>query len=121
MKERVVVLGASNKPDRYSYKAIHLLKEHGHKVLPVHPSLPEIQGIKCFPYLPLDLAPIDTLTMYVNKDISNKLIEDIVRLAPKRVIFNPGSENGQLEEALQKANIRYEHACTLVLLHTGQY
>lgn len=121
MSEKVIVLGASNKPERYSYKAIHLLKEHGHKVYPVHPSIPEVLGIKCYPFLPLDQVPFDTLTLYVNKDISNTLIDDIIRLAPRRVIFNPGSENPLLEESLKGANISYEHACTLVLLHTGQY
>ena len=122
--EVVAVLGASSDPNRYSYKAIQLLKEYGHQPVPVHPRESEVLGYKVEKEI-ADLVKkgikIDTLTMYVNPALSSKYTQDIVNLKPKRVIFNPGSENPELEKALTKNGIAFEEACTLVMLRTGQY
>ena len=64
---------------------------------------------------------IDTLTMYVNPALSTKYQQDIIDLNPKRVIFNPGSENPALEKALIERGIHVEEACTLVMLRTDQF
>ena len=66
-------------------------------------------------------GPVDTVTMYVGAAISAGLQDRLIALKPKRVIFNPGAENALLAEALQKAGIACEDACTLVLLNTGQF
>ena len=122
--EVVAVLGASSDPNRYSFKAIELLKQYGHKPLPIHPRETEILGYKVFPEIKelirQDLK-IDTLTMYVNAALSTKYQQDILDLKPTRVIFNPGSENPALEDALKNHGIKVEEACTLVLLRTNQY
>lgn len=118
---RVVVLGASHKPERYSNQAVRLLREHGHEVIPVHPKLAEVEGLRVANRLDDIEGPIDTLTVYVGAERSGAMIESIVHLAPGRVIFNPGSENPALESHLQAAGIPFEHACTLVLLRTGQF
>ncbi len=120
-KKRVVVLGASQKPDRYSNKAIHMLLEHGHEVTPIHPSLDEVEGLKVVRDLAEISGAVDTLTLYVGEDASSKITEAIVKLHPKRVIFNPGAENPQLALRLSQAGIDYEQACTLVLLRTNQF
>ena len=122
--EVVAVLGASSDPSRYSYKAIQLLKEFGHRPIPVHPRETEVLGYaveKEIAELVKKGIKIDTLTMYVNPALSMKYIQDIVKLRPGRVIFNPGSENPELEKELTKNGIAFEEACTLVLLQTGQY
>ena len=119
--ERVAILGASNKPDRYSYKAMHLLQEHGHEVVPVHPVIPEIDGIEVTPSLEDIEEPVDTLTLYVNPQVSSQLTDAIINLKPGRVIFNPGTESTDLQVQLDQAGIVYEEACTLVLLHSGQF
>lgn len=122
--ELVVILGASDKPERYSYKAFKLLAQYGHRSILVHPKINEIEGEPCFPDLKLVARQnkvIDTLTMYVNPAISSAMAQDIVNLRPARVIFNPGTENPELMELLKKNNIPYEEACTLVLLKTGQF
>ena len=122
--ELVVILGASNKPERYSYKAFKLLAQYGHKSILVHPNLTEIEGEACFPDLKAVASQnftIDTLTMYVNPDLSSVMAQDILNLKPKRVIFNPGTENPELMELLKKNDIPYEETCTLVLLKTGQF
>ncbi|MEE9367590.1 MAG: CoA-binding protein [Pontiella sp.] len=119
--QTVVVLGASPKPDRYSNKAIRLLLEYGHTVIPVHPAITEIEGLEAKSSLGTISESVDTLTMYVSPSISNSMAEQIIGLNPKRVIFNPGTENPILSRALESAGIETEEACTLVLLNTGQF
>ena len=120
-KQRVVVLGASHKPERYSNQAIRLLREHGHEVIPVNPRLDEAEGLRVAHSLDEIEGAVDTLTLYVGAERSGGLIESILALHPGRVIFNPGTENPELESRLQAAGIPFEHACTLVLLRTGQF
>ena len=122
MQENVIVLGASDNPERYSNKAIKMLSEKGHKVFPIHPKLKEINGIKVYSSIEdIKNIKIDTITLYVNPEISNSLLEVILAIKPKRVIFNPGTENYELETKLQKAGIETLEACTLVMLSTGQF
>lgn len=122
-KEKVVVLGASDNPERYSNQAVRMLIDHGHDVIPVHPALKTVEGISVSAELG-EISPeenIDTLTMYVSPAVSAQLTDSIMALNPGRVIFNPGSENPELIEQLNANNISVEEACTLVLLRTGQY
>ena len=115
------ILGASDKPDRYSHRAFTMLQEHGHKVIPVHPTLAEIEGIAVVPSLGEIAEPVDTLTLYLRPELAEPLAEHMIALAPQRVIFNPGTESEPLAEALKTAGIATENACTLVLLQTGQF
>ncbi len=117
----VAVLGASPKPDRYAYQALRLLADMGYRVLPVHPMIERIDGIPVMPSLAAIEEPVHTLTLYVGPERSRGLIEDIIALAPARVILNPGTESPELEEALRLAGIPGERACTLVLLRTSQF
>lgn len=117
----VVVVGASPKPTRYSYQAVKLLHDKGYHVLPVHPKSARIDRIPAIPNLSSILEPVHTLTLYVGPERSRGMIEGIVALTPQRVILNPGTESRDLEYALKDARIPYEHACTLVLLRTGQF
>ena len=122
--EVVAVLGASSDPNRYSYKAVELLKHYGHTALPIHPRETEVLGLKVFPDLQEIIKKgikVDTLTMYVNPALSAKVQADILALKPQRVIFNPGTENPELERALRAEGIKVEEACTLMLLRTNQY
>lgn len=116
-----LVLGASDNPDRYSYLALKLLLEHGHEVFPVHPKLKTIEGTPVYASLKDVLRPIDTVTVYVSPALSNGLFDDLIALAPRRVIFNPGTENPALQKALTEKNIKVLEACTLVLLKTGKF
>lgn len=120
-KERVVVLGASQKPERYANRAIRMLLTHGHEVIPVHPTLREVEGLTVVHDLNNISGAIDTITLYVAADISSTAAEAIIKLNPTRVIFNPDTENSDLEQRLQQAGIKYEQACTLVLLSTNQF
>ena len=118
---RVAVLGASPKEDRYSFKAVKMLKEHGHIPVPVHPAGHVVDGDRCAKSLTEVAQPIDTLTMYVSSKISDGELENILNLKPRRVVFNPGAENGELAEKLKSSGIETVEACTLVMLRSEQF
>ncbi len=117
----VAVLGASHKKDRYSNKALRLLKKNGYGVIPVHPKLKEIESIPVINDLSAITQKIHTLTLYAGPFILKPLASDIVHLNPGRVIFNPGTECGELENMLDEAEIPYIHGCTLVMLNSGTF
>ncbi len=121
MKYNVAVLGASNNPERYSYKALVMLKEAGYPVFPVHPSEKLVNGIECYSNLNLIQEPLDTITVYLSERNSTPLIDDIISIHPRRVILNPGAENETLTKKCQEAGIQVQEACTLVLIRTGQF
>jgi predicted CoA-binding protein len=120
-RQTVAVLGASNNPERYANMAVHRLRDAGHHVIPVNPALTEIEGLPVAKSLGDITDPIDTLTLYLGPQRSVPMMADILRLAPKRVIFNPGTESEDLTTALDRANIPHLEACTLVMLQTGQF
>ncbi len=117
----VAVVGASNKADRYSYKAVMLLKEKGHSPYPVHPSHQTIEGIPVFASLCRIPVPLDVVTLYLAAANQERVAEEIILCRPQRVIFNPGAENPSLARLLRAAGIEPLEACTLVLLKTGQF
>lgn len=121
-KENVAIIGASDKPERYSYQAMKLLAEYGHNVFLVSPNHQEIEGHKVYSSLDQVPAKIDTITMYVSEKLQSDLLQkEIIQTAPKRVIFNPGTENTLFEQKLSELRISPERACTLVLLRTDQF
>jgi predicted CoA-binding protein len=118
---RVAVLGASPKEERFSFKAVRMLSEHGHKPIPVHPAGHIVDGIAGLKSLSEIDEPVDTLTVYVNSKISGEQKDEILKLKPRRVVFNPGAENDQLAKDLEDAGIEVVLACTLVMLRTGEF
>ncbi len=122
MSEKVIILGASDRPDRYSYKAFKELTAHGHDVYLVHPSLEEIDGERIYHSLKeLPDQKYETLTLYLNPSRALLLKEDLLKLDFGRMILNPGTESDELEAFLNDSAISFEKACTLVLLSTGQF
>lgn len=114
------IIGASPNADRYSYKATISLLQHSHPVFPIGIRSGQIHGVNIITEKPM-LENIDTVTLYVGPDNQPAWYDYILSLHPKRVIFNPGTENAEFEHLLQKENIEVVDACTLVLLSTGQY
>lgn len=119
--QNVVVLGASPKTDRYSYKAVQQLVEHGHRVLPVNPVCETICEQQCYKTLDAISSPVDTLTVYVGADKSTELLGEILKLNPRRIIMNPGAENSLLAEKAKEHHIDVVEGCTLVMLRTQQF
>lgn len=118
--KKTLVLGASTKPDRYAFKAINMLVEKGHSVLALGQNAGEVAGIK-IQTKAIPLKNIDTVTLYLNPARQRDYYNYIVEARPKRVIFNPGTEDPEFYQLLDLNNIKAEVACTLVLLATNQY
>ena len=118
---KTLIIGASDKPDRYANKAMHMLEKHGHAVILVHPNLKTIEGKPVLPSPKAVHEQVDTITMYVNPSISDAMENALKTIKPRRVIFNPGTENPRLARSLRAEGIEVEEACTLVLLQTGQF
>ena len=121
IEEPVVVLGASDKPDRYSNMALKQLKEHGYQVIPVHPSLKQIGGVDVVNALSQIDQPVHTITVYLGPSKVDAITEEIVGLKHSRIILNPGTENPELEERLNQEKIPFVKGCTLLMLSTGQF
>lgn len=115
----VVVLGASPKEDRYAFKAMERLIQHGYNAVPVNPAFPEILGAKCYAGVGDVPQPVDTVTVYLGAQRSTPLIADIVAAKPRRIILNPGAENPELEKAAVDEGIAVVNGCTLVMLAAG--
>ncbi len=120
-KETVAILGASPKPDRYAYRAMEMLRQHGHRALPINPAFPEILGETCYASIAEIEEPIDTVTMYLGAQRSDPLIPEILAAKPRRIIMNPGAENDELAKQARALGIEVDYACTLVLLQTGSW
>jgi predicted CoA-binding protein len=118
--KKTLVIGASNNPERYSFLAVNRLRNAGHPVVAI--------GLK-----PVQVADImvdtekksfdevDTVTLYLNPSRQKEYYDYILSLHPKRIIFNPGTENEELETKAREKGIETMEACTLVLLSTGQF
>jgi len=118
--KKTAVIGASTNPERYSYKAIQALVERGHETIALGLREGFVAGVSIHRN-PQNAAHIDTVSLYVGPANQADWLQTILSLAPRRVIFNPGTENPELEELLLSKGIIIEHACTLVLLATNQY
>ena len=121
-RKNTLIIGASENPERYSNKAIRLLNQHKHPDFAVGNKIGEVDGIQIVKELDKSLyAEIDTITLYVGPKNQTPYFELIENIHPKRVLFNPGTENPELTNFLDDNKIEWEHACTLVLLNTNQY
>ena len=116
-----LILGASPNPERYAFKAANLLRQHGHDVVLVGIKKGNIVGMEIQQDKNSIPKNIDTITLYLGPQHQEAWFDYILKVNPKRIIFNPGTENEALELLAQEHNIAIEQACTLVLLHTGQY
>lgn len=120
MSKKTLVIGASIKPDRYSNKAINMLLEHDHPVVSIGAREDMVGQVKIETGTP-SFKDIHTVTMYLSPKNQINLYDYIIKLQPKRIIFNPGTENTEFMFKAKEAGIDVEEACTLVLLSTNQY
>ncbi len=120
MSKKTLVLGASLKPNRYSNFVIQKLVSQGFEVMAFGLKEGEVAGVNIDTKL-IQYKNIDTITLYLNSKRQKDYYDYIVSLNPKRVIFNPGTENPEFYSILKENNIYFEEACSLVLLSTNQY
>jgi hypothetical protein len=121
MGKLTLVAGASSDPSRYSYQAALLLKKFGHPIYLVGRNAAEVAGEPIHTSWPEKLEGLDTITLYLNPTHQQWVADQILKLKPKRIIFNPGAENDELAFRARKEGIEVEYACTLVMINTGQY
>jgi predicted CoA-binding protein len=118
--KKTLILGATPNPGRYAYLAANRLVSHGHSIVNVGIKTGEVAGV------PIEKAEdihndIDTITLYVGPHRQPALYDYILNTHPKRIIFNPGTENSELQKLANAKGIETEYACTLVLLSIGEY
>jgi predicted CoA-binding protein len=122
MSKKTVIIGASPNPSRYAFLAADMLSSYGHEIVPVGIKKGEVSGK---PILDLRQKPairdVDTITLYIGVRHQPEWYDYILSLKPKRVIFNPGTENGELIKKLEDAGVETLEACTLVMLRSRQY
>lgn len=118
--KKTLVFGASLKPQRYSYIAMVRLAAAGVETFAFGLKKGEVSGVEIKTNLS-EFKDIHTVTLYLSPKRQEAYYQDLIKLAPKRVIFNPGTENAELYLILEQHGIEVEVACTLVLLGTGQY
>ncbi|EDY82211.1 7,8-dihydro-6-hydroxymethylpterin-pyrophosphokinase, putative [Verrucomicrobiia bacterium DG1235] len=121
MESVVAILGASDKPERYANMAQRFLVEKGHQVALVAPRGESILGVAVDRRVEECNSPVDTVTLYIGSARVGGVVEGLLQVMPRRVIFNPGTENATVREALEAAGIETLEACTLVMLRTGQF
>ena len=118
--KKTLIIGASPDESRYAYKAAHMLKRFNHDIVNVGIKKGEVAGV-IIEKPEIIHNDIDTITLYIGPDLQAQYHDYILETKPRRVIFNPGTENDKLEALLVQNDIEPVEACTLVLLSTGQY
>jgi predicted CoA-binding protein len=118
--KKTIVLGATPNSDRYAYQAVALLAQKGHEVIPVGIRKGNIDGIPIQNGMPM-IENVHTITLYINEKLQSNYYDYIFSLKPKRLIFNPGTENATLMQFAQASGMEVEIGCTLVLLRIGVY
>ena len=118
---KVALVGASDKEDRFAYKAFKELTAAGHRVFLIHPKLVSVEGASVYKDLSELPERPESITLYVSAAASTPLAQVIINTGAKRVIFNPGTENPPLEAELKAAGLSVIHDCTLMMLDGGRF
>jgi predicted CoA-binding protein len=118
--KKTLVLGAGPRPDRFSHKAAVALHRAGHPIVPVGIHSGEVAGQAILHGQPA-IEHVDTVTLYLNPARQREYYDYILSLQPKRILFNPGTENHELEELAAKHGIECVEGCTLVMLALRMY
>lgn len=118
--KKTLIIGATSNPSRYAYLAANKLVRFGHPIVNVGLKTGEVAGVAIEKPEAIH-NDIDTITLYVGTHNQPPLYNYILNTNPKRIIFNPGTENPELEDLASQKGIETLEACTLVLLSTGQY
>ncbi|MFH6604857.1 CoA-binding protein [Maribacter algicola] len=118
--QKTLVFGASLKPDRYSNLAVNRLLDHNIETEAFGLQKGKIRSVQ-IKTNSADFQNIHTITLYIGMARQPEYYGDILKIDPKRVIFNPGTENPEFQKILEERGVTVEIACTLVLLATNQY
>lgn len=119
---KTVIVGATDNPSRYAYLAASMLREYNHEIAPIGIKTgtvqgTEIQDIRTRP----DIKDVHTITMYIGPQHQPEWYDYLLSLKPKRIIFNPGTENEAFEKMAEAQGVEALEACTLVMLRSRHY
>lgn len=115
-----LVLGASENPDRYSYLAVRRLRASGHAVVAIGQREGQVEDVRIKKEWEVN-QPVDTITLYLNPRNQAAYQDRILALSPRRIVFNPGTENDDFQAIAREKGIEVVEGCTLVMLSTGMY
>ncbi|HRJ31869.1 MAG TPA: CoA-binding protein [Cyclobacteriaceae bacterium] len=119
---KTVIVGATPNPARYAYMAADMLTEYEHEIVPIGIKKGELFGKEILNIRERPpIKDVDTITLYIGPDHQPEWYTYLIGLKPRRIIFNPGTENYEFEKLAVENNIEPVEACTLVMLRTGQY
>lgn len=121
MSANTLIVGATLKTHRFAFKALKALQENKHSVLLFSPRGGVIEGLPVVAKISDITEPVDTVTLYVNPERLLPLLDDIIGLSPRRVIFNPGTESAEAYEKLKIAGIESIVDCTLIMLRESYF
>jgi hypothetical protein len=120
--KKTVVVGASPNPARYAYKAAHLLKEYEHPIIPLSIKRGKVADEQMMDLRQKpEISEVDTLTLYIGTRHQAEWMDYLLGLSPRRIIFNPGTENPDFMAKAEAEGIEVVEGCTLVMLHSGTY
>lgn len=118
---KTAVIGVTPNTNRYAFKAVTKLTEHKYPVVALGFRKGEVAGNEIIIDWPQSIENLKVISMYIGAPRQPEFYDYLISLNPKKIIFNPGTENDAFYTKLNKAGIEYEEACTLVLLSTGVY
>lgn len=122
MEKKTVIVGSTPKPYRYAHQAALMLDERDYPFIPLGIQHGDVLGRDILNiYDRPHIEDVDTLTLYINPGRQKDWYEYLLSLRPKRIIFNPGSENPEFKKLAEKQGIECLEACTLVMLSVGNY
>ncbi len=121
-EKKTVIIGATANPDRYAFIAAQRLTQNNHTIVPIGIKKGQVQGLDILDLRTRpNITEVDTITMYINPTNQQAWEEYVLSLNPKRIIFNPGTENPDLASKAKEKGIESVNACTLVMLSVGNY
>jgi uncharacterized protein len=120
--KKTVIIGATTNPSRYAFLAARMLTSYNHEIVPVGIKEGEVFGNEILDIFEKPaIAGVDTVTLYIGPHRQPEYYNYILGLKPKRIIFNPGTENEEFEKMAEQQGVEALEACTLVMLRSGQY
>jgi predicted CoA-binding protein len=120
--KKTVIIGATSNPSRYAYLAADMLTQYGHEIVPIGVRKGEVLGKDILDiHSKPQIDAVDTVTLYINPQRQEPWRDYILSLKPKRIIFNPGTENPDFEQEAEEKGTEALEACTLVMLRSKQF
>jgi predicted CoA-binding protein len=120
--KKTVIIGATTNPGRYAFLAARMLTSYNHEIVPVGIKEGEVFGKEILDIFEKpEIKDVDTVTLYIGPQRQPEYYTYILGLKPKRIIFNPGTENDEFEKMAEDQGVEALEACTLVMLRSGQY